>query len=303
MESRKLGNTDMVVLPLGIGLAELGFQLTSEQADVAAEVLHTALDAGINFLDTAGCYGISEELIGSTISSRRHEYFLASKTGHMSSLCDGDSWGYDCVSKSIDRSLSRMKTGYVDLMQLHSCDVATLERGEAIGALLDAKEAGKIRYLGYSGDNDAVLWAAKSDAFDVIQTSFSPVDQKPRLELFDLIEKRNLGLIAKRPIANGAWAEARGSAAGAGSVADYVSRARAIREEGPIPDEPDDPILASLGFTLQHPAVDVAIVGTRNKDHVLENAALLERLPIEDGFVDELHRRFDSMGRDWDQKT
>lgn len=303
MERRRLGNTDMEVLPVGIGLAELGFELTKDQVDVAAEVLKTALDAGINFLDTAGCYGISEELIGATVSARRNEYFLASKTGHMDAACDGDSWGYDCVSKSIDRSLSRLKTSYVDLMQLHSCDITTLERGEAIEALKDARNAGKIRYLGYSGDNDAVIWAAESDEFDVIQTSFSPVDQKARHGLFDLVRDRGLGLIAKRPIANAAWARAQGAAEGASALGEYVRRAGEIRSRGELPGEPDDAIVASLGFTLQHPEVHVAIVGSRNKDHVKANVEVLHQLPLEDAFVEELHTRFDELGKGWDQKT
>ena len=126
MEHRQMGKTDMQVSRLGIGLAEIGFELELDQVDVAGRVLNTALDAGINFLDTAGCYDISEELIGAAVSARRDEFYLASKTGHMTDGCDGDSWGYDCLTKSIDRSLKRLNTDRVDLMQLHTCDVAVL---------------------------------------------------------------------------------------------------------------------------------------------------------------------------------
>jgi len=92
MQKRQLGNTDLWITPLGIGLAEIGFQLSSSQADEAAAVLSEALDSGINFLDTAGCYGVSEELIGRTVSGRRDEFVLASKAGHMTGECGEESW-------------------------------------------------------------------------------------------------------------------------------------------------------------------------------------------------------------------
>ena len=88
-------------------------------------------------------------------------------------------------------------------MQLHSCGVDTLEKGEVIKALEEAKSDGKIIHLGFSGDNDAAIWAAESNKFETIQTSFNLVEQKARYKLFDLVDKNELGLIAKRPIANG----------------------------------------------------------------------------------------------------
>ena len=83
MEKRILGKTGYKVSRLGVGLAEIGFQLSLADEAEAANVLNTALDAGINFLDTAACYGISEELIGRTVAHRRQEYILATKCGHV----------------------------------------------------------------------------------------------------------------------------------------------------------------------------------------------------------------------------
>ena len=121
MEKRQLGKTDMQVTRLGVGLSEIGFGGISEE--VAADVLNAALDGGINFLDTAECYNVSEELVGKAVSHRRSEYFLATKTGHVSGGYTGQEWTAQTVSDSIDRSLKRMKTDYVDLMQLHSCGI------------------------------------------------------------------------------------------------------------------------------------------------------------------------------------
>ena len=149
-----LGSTGLEISRLGIGLAEIGFKLTPDQVDIAGRILNDALDAGITFLDTAGCYGISEDLVGATVSARRDDFVLASKTGHMDGDCGENSWSYDCVMASIELSLVRLKTDHVDLMQLHSCDVEILERGEAIRALLDARDRGHARFTGFSGDNE-----------------------------------------------------------------------------------------------------------------------------------------------------
>lgn len=301
IERRTLGATGLEVSRIGIGLAEIGYQLRQDEVDTAAMVLNGALDAGINFLDTAGCYGISEQLIGATVSARRDEYVLASKTGHMTDDCE-DSWSYECVLRSIERSLERMKTDHIDLMQLHTCDLPTLKKGDAIRALEDARVRGMIDYLGYSGDNDVAVWAAESGHFDVIQTSFNLTDQGARRGLFAAVSKNNLGLIAKRPIANGTWGlDTDPDPSGSGYGSQYFERQLVMREAGPLDGEPDNPILASLGFTLAHDEVTVAIVGSRNPVHVRGNVSLMESLPVGGAFVEAAHRRFDELGNDWSQ--
>ncbi len=182
-----------------------------------------------------------------------------------------------------------MNTDVIDLMQLHTCDVATLERGEAIRALQDARDAGKIRFLGYSGDNDAVPWAARSGHFDVIQTSFNLVDQRPRYKLLAEIRTRGLGLIAKRPILNGVWRVDRDPDPYGNSYAsEYFRRQQEVAGTERFPGEPEDPILASLGFTLSNPEV---------------NVEMLDHLPLSQEFVNAAHERYDAVGREWEQRS
>jgi aryl-alcohol dehydrogenase-like predicted oxidoreductase len=176
-----LGKTGLKVSRLGAGLAEIG---TLSDVSVAGQLLNAALDGGINFLDTAACYDSSEEWIGRTISHRRREYILATKAGHLTGEYEGKEWAAKTILDSIERSLLRMRTDYVDVVQLHSCSVDILERGEVIQALLDAKRAGKTRHIGYSGDHEAALWAIASGKFDMLQTTFNLVDQEARKELF-----------------------------------------------------------------------------------------------------------------------
>jgi aryl-alcohol dehydrogenase-like predicted oxidoreductase len=299
MEKRVLGRTGYEVSRLGVGLAEIGFQLTLNDAEEAASVLNTALDAGINFLDTAACYGISEELIGRTIAQRRQEYVLATKCGHVAGEYVGEEWTAQTIQDSIDRSLKRIKTDYLDLVQLHSCGVDVLERGEVIQALQDAKQAGKTRYIGYSGDNEAAEWAIDSDMFDTLQTSFNLVDQRARTRLFPKAKAKGMGLITKRPIANGAWGAPQSPSEYA---AQYFERAKQMAAMGPLPADIEHRILLALGFTFSHAEVDVLIVGTHNPDHMTTNIEWVNsRLPIDQALVEELHRRFDEAGQDWVQ--
>ncbi len=289
----------MLVSRLGAGLSEIGYGGIDTAR--AAEVLNNALDLGINFLDTAACYNVSEEFVGQTVAHRRNEYYLATKAGHIAGGYEGEPWTAKTISDSIDRSLKRMKTDYLDLVQLHSCSLEVLEKGEAIKALQKAQQEGKIRYIGYSGDNDAAVWAVNSGVFDTLQTSFNLVEQKARHSLFDKIKEKNMGLIIKRPIANSAW----GAASSPSGYADgYFERAQKLRALGPIENEPADRILLALGFTFAHDAVDVAIVGTKTPKYVKANIDMVSQaLPIPESVVAELHRRFDSLGKDWAQLT
>ena len=300
MERTELGKTGLKVTRLGFGLAEIERQERyGGDVSEAGRVLEAALDDGINFLDTAACYGSTEELIGKTVAHRRDEYVLATKCGDVTGGSTGQPWTAATIEESIDRSLKRMRTGHVDIMQLHSCDVGVLERGEAIEALSRAKLAGKTRFLGYSGDNEAARWAVKSGVFDTLQTSFNLLDQHARTRLFDDARCRGMGIIVKRPLANGVWGKDRSPSRYADQ---YFQRAQEMAQMGPIPGAPQDPILLAMGFVFAHPEADTVLVGTNNPSHLRSNIELVEkRLPIAAEVVDELHRRFEDLEDRWTQ--
>jgi aryl-alcohol dehydrogenase-like predicted oxidoreductase len=301
MEKRILGKTGLEVGRLGVGLAEIGFELALDDVSQAARVLNTALDSGINFLDTAACYDVSEELIGRTIARRREEYVLATKCGHVTGGYDGEPWTAQTIRDSIERSLVRLRTDYLDVVQLHSCGVEVLEQGEAVRALLDARQAGKARFAGYSGDNKAAGWAVESGLFDTLETSFNLVDQRARTRLFPQAKARDMGIIVKRPIANGAW----GAPESLSDYADtYFERAQEMIALGPIPGAPENRVLLALGFAFARDEADTIIVGTCNLQHMKANIEWVEKtLPIATEAVEELHRRFEQLGQDWEQKS
>ena len=302
MEMTTLGKTGLRVSRLGVGLAEMG-GLSLDGMEEAGRILGAALDAGVNFFDTAECYGNSEELIGKTMAHRRDEIVLATKAGHLSTGSSGRPWTSQTVREGIERSLTKLKTDRLDLVQIHAYDIPAPPPDDAIQAVLDARDAGKTRFVGYSGENEDAEWAIQTGLFDTLQTAFNIVDQRARHGLFQQAKSQGIGIIAKRPIANAIWGKALsggGESGYSGTNKERLERVRAMAGLGPIPGAPDDPIALSLGFVLAHDEAHTAIVGTRNPDHMMANIETVERqLPIPESVVAELHKRFDQLGRDW----
>ena len=187
----------MKVAILGFGGAEIGYERTEQK--VVDALLNSALDAGLNVVDTAECYVDSEVAIGKAIGGRRKDFHLFTKCGHAPG---GEGWSKDGILKSLDRSLQRLKTDHVDLFQLHSCSLDTLKKGECIEAMEEAKKSGKARYIGYSGDGKAARFAVESGRFDSLQTSCNVADQECVELTLPLAQEKGMGVIAKRPIAN-----------------------------------------------------------------------------------------------------
>jgi aryl-alcohol dehydrogenase-like predicted oxidoreductase len=229
-------------------------------------LLGRALDAGLNVIDTAECYERSEALLGEALGTRRRECLLFTKCGHPHGWGRGD-WRPSALLASIERSLRRLRTDHVDLIQLHSCSEAELRRGDVIHALDTARERGLARFIGYSGDGAAARYAVESDAFDTLQTSVSIADQESLTLTVPLARERRMGVIAKRPIANAAW------------LVDRVSRGAYEYEYWRRLQKLDydflaaaDGVATALRFTLSVPGVHTAIVGTARPGRFEENA-------------------------------
>ena len=203
MEQRELGRTGLKVSLLGFGGAEIGDPAVSQ--DTVERLLNAALDAGLNVIDTAECYRESEEKIGRAVAARRGDFHLFTKCGHEGEALGGQDWDPATLARSIDRSLQRLKVDHVDLVQLHTCDEATLRAGDVVEVLIRAREAGKTRFVGYSGDNAAATYAVSTGAFDTLQTSASIADQNGIDGWVRDAHEAGMGVIVKRPIANAAW--------------------------------------------------------------------------------------------------
>ena len=274
----------MDVTVLGFG----GAGIAGESIENIGNVLNSALDAGINVIDTAECYEGGEKSIGNAISKRRDEFFLFTKCGHPRGIGSAD-WSASSILQSIERSLRRLQTDRIDLIQLHGCSEAVLKKGEAISALEKARERGWVRYLGYSGDGHPARFAVECDAFDALQTSINIADQEAISQIAPLTRARNIGLIAKRPLANFAWKT--GHKPINSYHHQYYERLRKLNFDFLRNDEGS--IAIALRFVLSVPGVHTAIVGTTKPERCQENARLLESRPLPQSEYNAIRERWD----------
>ncbi|GAC1623414.1 MAG: aldo/keto reductase [Ktedonobacteraceae bacterium] len=284
MEIRSFGSTDMRVSRLGLGCHELS-QGSQEQVN---RVLHAALAVGVNVIDTAECYGQSEEAIGHALRDRRDMCYLFTKCGHASGF-DLPDWHPRLLEQSIERSLKRLQTEYLDLVQLHSCSEQTLRRGEVIQVLQRVRDAGKVRYIGYSGDRQAAHYAMKTGAFDALQTSVNIADQEAIDLTIPVAVEQGMGVIAKHPIANAVWKT--GQKPTQPHLWTYWERLAKLKYDF-LAGESNAILGTALRFTLSVPGVDVAIVGTTNPDRFQQNKALLAAGALSQAQFDAIRTRW-----------
>ena len=203
MKKRILGRTGWALSVIGFGGIKLP-QIDQKECDV---LLNRAIGLGINFVDTADCYGDSEEKIGRALGKRRKHFYLSTK------IDERDAKG---VSKKLERSLRRLRTDWVDLIFFHDVRESEYEkifqRG-GLEALLEAKKEGKIREIGISIHHSLSVMrkAIESGFFSVLMVAYSPIDEdRLTAELIPVASKEGVGVIAMKPLAGGKLAEQNG---------------------------------------------------------------------------------------------
>jgi aryl-alcohol dehydrogenase-like predicted oxidoreductase len=276
LEKRPFGKTDMQVSVLGFGSYKMSSKAGGGTAAEVGHLLGPALDAGMNVIDTAECYGLAEELIGQAVGHRRTDYFLFTKCGHTAGL-DMPDWSPLLLERSIERSLQRLRTDHLDLVQLHSCSRDTLRQGEVIEVLQHARAAGKTRYIGYSGDRRAALYAVSCGAFDSLQISVNIADQESIDLTIPEARTQGMGVIAKRSVANGAWINQQEPSDPIDQI--YWERLKALNYDF-LQGDAESIASTALRFTLSVPGVHILLVGTTNFKHLQHNLAQVEAGPL-----------------------
>ncbi len=261
---RPFGSTELAVSPLGLGTVKLGrntgvkypkpFAIPDDQG--AGDLIALAKSLGINLIDTAPAYGNSEERLGKLLKGQRHEWVICSKVGEEFDSASGDShfdFSARHTRQSIERSLDRLATDYLDIVLIHSDghDEYILQHEGALSALQQCKQEGLVRAIGMSTKtvSGGLLAAELGDA---VMATYNPAyeDETPVL---DYCARHGKAAILKK-------------AFGSGHL---------------ISDS--DPAGAAMQFALSHPGVTSAIVGTINPEHLRENvAACLRALATDD---------------------
>ena len=283
-----LGNNGLKVSALGFGAMHINDERTSEAE--AGALLNHVLDQGINLIDTARGYGLSEERIGRHIAHRRSEFVLSTKVGYgVEGVPD---WTYDCIVQGVERALRLMKTDRLDVVHLHSCPLHVLEQGDVTRALNDCRASGKLRVAAYSGDNAEIDHAIASGAFGSLQTSVSLCDQAHLQHRAARADHAGIGVIAKRPLAGAVWRFAQRPSDFA--EGHYWDRFQALGLQ-----TQEDWADVALRFVAFHTGVSSAIVGTAKAVNLRRNLATIERGALPAALAATLRDAFTHQGADW----
>ena len=290
MQYRKLGKTGMKVSVIGVGTwqfgGEWGHDYTQSEVD---RILHKAKDLGINFIDTAECYGdhLSESFIGDYLSrDNREDWVVATKFGHQfhSHLNRTNQYGAPEVLKQLDDSLRALKTEYIDLYQFHSGDDEAFNN-DALWTMLDKqKKAGKIRHIGLSLNKSNSMHQTTNAAdigASVIQVVYNRLDRGPEQDVFPSCIQQDLGVLARVPLASGLLSgKYKPGTSFANNdvrhrheqqfIDERLQQAEHIRQT----EVPEGVNLAewALAWCLRHDAVTSVIPGCKNEAQVEANA-------------------------------
>jgi len=302
IEQRKLGSTGISVSPLCLGAMMFGAWGNTDHED-CVRIIHHALDAGINFIDTADVYsrGESEEIVGQALAGRREQVVLATKVHGKMHDTDPNQFGNSrrWITQEVENSLRRLKTDWIDLYQIHRPEPDT-DIDDTLGALSDLVRAGKVRAIGSSTFPAHMIvqaqWAAERRArerFVCEQPPYSMLIRRVEADVLPVCQQYGMGVIPWSPLAGG-WLSGRYRRGGDSPADSRRAQMLPSRYDMSIPanqakleaayalsDLADDAGLTliemALAFVTSHPAVSAAIIGPRTMEQLDSQLPALER--------------------------
>jgi aryl-alcohol dehydrogenase-like predicted oxidoreductase len=310
VEHRPLGRTGVQVSPLCLGAMMFGAWGNPDHDD-SIRIIHAALDAGINFIDTADVYsrGESEEIVGKALEGRRDQVVLATKV-HGTMGDDPNQFGNSrrWIIREVEDSLRRLKTDWIDLYQIHRPEPDT-DIDETLGALTDLVRQGKIRYLGSSTFPPSQIveaqWVARErgrERFICEQPPYSLLVRGIEGDVLPTCRRHGMGVIPWSPLAGG-WLSGKWRK---GAEPPQSTRAERLPARYDLSDPANqrkldaaDALAAlaeeagvtliqmALGFVIRHPAVTSAIIGPRTMEQ-LESQLGADAVRLDDGVLDRI---------------
>jgi aryl-alcohol dehydrogenase-like predicted oxidoreductase len=292
-----LGRTNLEVTRLSFGAMEVrgsriwgGRPVTDDQAKT---ILNAVLDAGINLIDTANDYGRSEEYIGKYLAHRRKEYILATKCGCTVVRRDETTddtphvWTRENLFRGLNESLTRMKTDYVDIMQLHNPPVEETEKNNLVDVLKEMQAQGKVRFVSISTTLPHLPDYLKWGVFDSFQIPYSALERDHE-DWITRSAEAGIGTIIRGGVARGEIGVGLGSADRWKSF--EAAGLDELREVG------ESRTAFLLRYTLSHPHVHTTIVGTLYPEHLHENLAMAAKGPLAAGLYALAKERLTAAG-------
>jgi aryl-alcohol dehydrogenase-like predicted oxidoreductase len=311
MEYRTLGRTGVKVSPLCLGAMMLGAWGNTDHKE-SIQIIHRALDAGINFIDTADVYarGESEEIVGKALAGGRRENVVLATKVHGTMGDDPNEFGNSrrWITREIDNSLRRLGTDWIDLYQIHRPEADT-DIDETLGALTDLVRAGKVRYIGSSTFPASQIveaqWVAERrgrERFVCEQPPYSILVRAVENDVLPTCRRHGMGVIPWSPLAGG-WLSGRYR-----KDQDVPSSHRADRIPGRydmslpgnqrkleaadalarLAEEAGITLIElAIAFVIRHPAVTAAIIGPRTMEH-LESQLTAADVVLSDEILDRI---------------
>jgi aryl-alcohol dehydrogenase-like predicted oxidoreductase len=309
MDYRPLGRTGVQVSKLCLGTMMFGAWGNSDHDD-SVRIIHRALDAGINFVDTADVYstGESEEIVGKALKGRRDDVVLATKVSvpmdeNPNHRGNSRRW----IITEVENSLRRLGTDWIDLYQIHRPDPDT-DTDETLGALSDLVAQGKVRYIGSSsfsaGQIVEAQWTARNRRLERFRTEQPPYSLLVRgieLDVLPTAQRHGMGILTYSPLAGG-WLSGRWTAGSSPtsparqrlaarfdmSLPENRRKLEAVEQLALVADEAGVSLIElAIAFVVNHPAVTSAIIGPRTMEQldsqlpasdVVLDAAVLDRI-------------------------
>lgn len=207
MKYRPLGKTGMEVSEISLGTWQVGGKWGSGfDRQLADKIINTAIDEGVNFIDTADVYenGLSEKAVGKAVRNRKEEVFVATKCGRQISPHVNEGYTPAALRSFVEESLQRTGLEYLDLIQLHCPPTDVYYRPEIFGTFSRLKQEGKIKHFGVSVEKvEEGLKAMEYENVETVQIIFNLFRQRPKELFFEQVKKKNIGVIVRVPLASG----------------------------------------------------------------------------------------------------
>ncbi len=296
MQYRTLGRTGIQVSPYGVGAMMFATSMGNAPED-SVRVIHRALDAGINLIDTADTYADSEDIVGTALQGRRDDVVLATKFGRPGPGPNREGASRRWIVSAVEHSLRRLRTDHIDLYQLHRPDPGT-DVEETLAALNDLIRSGKVRAIGASGTpaTDIVegQWAASRrglTGFHTEQPVYSLLNRGIERELLPATQRFGMGTLVWGPLGQGLLTgRPHDQLRRAGLVRhlDDENRLAAAGKFAALAAEAGLPMThLAMAFTIAHPGVTSALLGARTMAHLDDLLAGLD-VTLSDDLLDRI---------------